>query len=89
MNILKKLKKHESSPLQMYLLLRTSEGKYIKWTQPEVQQISTEQKLKGLDDIDLTAMIYDLKKANLDENKNYLEALQREVARREAMKGDV
>jgi len=34
-------------------------------------------------------MIYDLKKANLDENKNYLEAIQRELTRREAMKGDV
>ena len=29
-----------------------------------------------------------LKKANLDEDKNYLEAVQRELARREAMKGD-
>ncbi len=85
----KKPKKHESSPLQMYLLLRTSSGKFISWTQPGVQQLSTEQKLKGLDEIDLMAMIYDLKKANLDEDKNYLEALQRELARREAMKPNV
>ena len=84
----KKLKKHESSHLQMYLLLRTPEGKYINWTQPGAQQLSTEQKFKGLDEIDLMEMIYDLKKANLDENKNYLEAVQRELARREAMKGD-
>lgn len=34
-------------------------------------------------------MIYDLKKANLDEDQNYLEAVQRELARREAMKGNV
>ncbi|MCH8295197.1 hypothetical protein IH992_29290 [Candidatus Poribacteria bacterium] len=31
------------------------------------------------------AMILHLKKANLDEEKNYLEAVQRELARREAM----
>ena len=84
----KKLKKNESSHLQMYLLLRTSEGKYIKWTQAEVQEIDTEQKFKGLDEIDLMEMIYDLKKANLAEDKNYLEAVQRELARREAMKGN-
>ncbi len=34
-------------------------------------------------------MILDLKKANLDEDKNYLGAVQRELTRREAMKGDV
>ena len=81
----KKLKKNESSLLQMYLLLRTSSGKFINWTQPGIQQIDTEQKFLGLDDLDLKVMIYDLKKANLDENKNYLEAVQRELARREAM----
>ncbi len=37
----KKLKKHELSPLQMYLLLRTSSGKFINWTQPGEQQLST------------------------------------------------
>ena len=84
----KNLKKNESSPLQMYLLLRTSSGGFINWTQAEVQEIDTEKKFKGLDEIDLMEMIYDLKKANLDEDKNYLEALQRELARREAMKGD-
>jgi len=81
-------KKHESSPLQMYLLLRTSSGKFISWTQAGVQQIDTEQKFLGLDDLDLKVMILDLKKANLDEDKNYLEAVQRELARREAMKGN-
>ncbi len=81
-------KKHESSPLQMYLLLRTSSGKYINWTQAGVQEIDTKKKFLGLDEIDLMEMIYDLKKANLDEDKNYLEAVQRELARREAMKGD-
>ena len=81
----KKLKKHESSHLVMYLLLRTSSGKIINWTQAEVQEIDTEQKFLGLDEIDLMAMIYDLKKANLDEDKNYLETVQRELARREAM----
>ena len=83
----KKLKKNESSPLQMYLILRTSSG-FINWTQAGVQQIDTEQKFKRLDDLDLKVMIYDLKKANLAEDKNYLEAVQRELARREAMKGD-
>ena len=81
----KKLKKHESSPLQMYLLLRTSSGKFISWTQPGEQQLSTEQKFSWLNDLDLMAMILHLKKANLDEEKNYLEAVQRELARREAM----
>ena len=84
----KKLKKNESSPLQMYLLLRTSSGKFINWTQAGVQEIDTEKKFLGLDEIDLMEMIYDLKKANLEEDKNYLEAVQRELARREAMKGD-
>ena len=84
----KKLKKHESSPLQMYLLLRTSSGKFINWTQPGEQQLSTEQKFSGLNDLDLMAMILHLKKANLDENRNYLEAVRGELARREAMKGD-
>ncbi len=84
----KKLKKHESSPLQMYLLLRTSSGKFINWTQAGVQETDTEKKFLGLDEIDLMEMIYDLKKANLPEDKNYLEAVQRELARREAMKGD-
>ena len=84
----KKLKKHESSHLQMYLLLRTSSGNFINWTQAGVQEIDTEQKFQGLDEIDLMEMIYDLKKANLDEDKNYLEAARRELARREAMKGD-
>ena len=81
----KKLKKHESSHLQMYLLLRTSSGKYINWTQPGAQQLSTKQKFLGLTDLDLKVMNYDLKKANLDENKNFLEKVQRELARREAM----
>ena len=85
----KKLKKHESSHLQMYLLLRTSSGNFINWTQAGVQEIDTEQKFQGLDEIDLMEMIYDLKKANLDEDKNYLEAVQRELARREAMKPNV
>ena len=85
----KKLKKHESSPLQMYLLLRTSSGEFINWTQAGVQEIDTEKKFLGLDEIDLMEMIYDLKKANLDENKNYLEAVQRELARREAMKAEI
>jgi len=84
----KKLKKHESSHLQMYLLLRTSEGKLINWTQPGEQQLSIEQEFSGLNDLDLKVMNYDLKKANLDENKNFLEKVQRELARREAMKGD-
>ena len=57
----KKLKKHESSHLQMYLLLRTSSGKFINWTQEEVQEIDTEKKFLGLDEIDLMEMIYDLK----------------------------
>ena len=81
----KKLRKHESSHLQMYLLLRTSEGKFINWTQPGEQQLSTKQKFSGLTDLDLKVMNYDLKKANLDENKNFLEKVQRELARREAM----
>lgn len=84
----KKLKKHESSHLQMYLLLRTSSG-FINWMQAGAPQLSTEQKFLGLTDLDLRGMIYDLKKANLDEDKNYLEAVQRELARREAMKGNV
>ncbi len=78
-------KKNESSHLQMYLLLRTSSGKFISWTQPGEQQLSTEQKLKGLTDLDLKVMIYDLKEANLDENKNYQKALRRELARLKAM----
>ena len=81
----KKLKKNESSHLQMYLLLRTSEGKYINWTQPGAQQLSIEQEFLGLTDLDLKVMNYDLKKANLDENKKFLEKVQRELARREAM----
>jgi hypothetical protein len=72
----------------MYLLLRTSSGKFINWTQAGVQETDTEKKFLGLNDLDLKVMIYDLKKANLPEDKNYLEALQRELARREAMKGD-
>ena len=84
-----KLKKHESSPLQMYLLLRTSSGEFIRWTQAEVQQIDTEQKFLRLDDLDLKEMVYDLKKANLPEDRVYLEALQCELARREAMKSNV
>ena len=84
----KKLKKNESSHLQMYLLLRTSEGKLISWIKPGEQQLSMEQKFLGLTDLDLKVMNYDLKKANLDEDKNYLEAVQRELARREAIKGD-
>ena len=81
-------KKHESSPLQMYLLLRTSSGEFINWTQAGVQEIDKDKKFLGLDEIDLMEMIYDLKKANLDENRNYLEAVRGELARREAMKGD-
>ena len=73
----------------MYLLLRTSSGKFISWTQAGVQEIDTGKKFQGLDEIDLMEMIYDLKKANLPEDKNYLEAVQRELARREAMKGNV
>ena len=88
MNILKKLKKNESSHLQMYLLLRTSSG-FINWTQAGVQETDTEQKFLGLDEIDLMEMIYDLKKANLGEDKNYLEAVQRELARRQTMKPNV
>ena len=85
---MKKLKKNKSSLLQMYLLLRTSSGEFINWTQAGVQEIDTEKKFLGLDEIDLMKMIYDLKKANLDENRNYLEAVRGELARREAMKGD-
>ena len=81
----KKLKKHESSHLQMYLLLRTSEGKLISWVKPGEQQLSIEQEFSGLNDLDLKVMNYDLKKANLDENKKFLEKVQRELARREAM----
>ena len=81
----KKLKKNESSPLQMYLLLRTSEGKLISWVKPGERQLSIEQEFLGLTDLDLKVMNYDLKKANLDESKNYLEKVQRELARREAM----
>ena len=84
----KKLKKHESSHLQMYLLLRTSSGKFMNWTQPGVQETDTDKKFLGLDEIDLMEMIYDLKKANLDEDKNYQKAVQRELARRETMKSD-
>ncbi len=85
----KKLKKNESSHLQMYLLLRTSSGKLISWIQPGEQQLSIEQEFSGLNDLDLKVMNYDLKKANLDENKKFLEAVQRELARRETMKAEI
>ena len=60
------------SPLQLELPLETA--------------IPPDPRFEGLDELDLMCMVYDLEKANLPEDKKYIEAARQELERRKTIK---
>ena len=71
---MKKLRKTESSPLQLNLPFETASP----------QEIDAATKFEHFEDVDLMELIYDLKQSKLPEDQTLLESAQRELERRRA-----
>ena len=71
---MKKLRKSESSPLQLDLPFETV----------SLQEIDAATKFEHFQDVDLMELIYDLKPSKWPEDKALLSAAQRELERRRA-----
>ena len=70
----------------MYLPLETPSGIRIDFTETETakRESDASERFKGLDDIDLRELIYELKYTHSGRDKTCLEAAQRELERRGA-----
>ena len=71
---MKKLRKSESSPLQLDLPFETVSP----------QEIDAAMKFEHFEDVDLMELIYDLKPSKWPEDNALLQAAQRELERRQA-----
>jgi hypothetical protein len=71
-----KLRKSESSSLQLALPFETSET--------TAEESDTDESLKNLDELDLMALIYELKYNRRSLDKAYLKAAERELEKRQA-----
>ena len=71
---MKKLRKSESSPLQLDLPFETASP----------QEIDAAAKFEHFKELDLMELVYDLKQSKLPEDKVLLQVAQRELERRRA-----